>query len=215
MNRRDVIILGGAALGTSYLPKAAQPASGTVRGAVVIGVDKIDQLATLSASKDADKVAAWLEGEGFKVAKLTDANGGKVSVDDVFDATNKFVEPGTYDVLVIYFAGHGFATGFTEWWMLTGSPINPNRAVSFFESQMLAQTCGIPTVVIVSDACRSLPTNRATVARQGRPDIPEPRRFTGSGSGRHIERHARSLRRHMRAPSWIGSLRKAVFSRRR
>ena len=174
MNRRDVIILGGAALGTSYLPKAAQPASGTVRGAVVIGVDKIDQLATLSASKDADKVAAWLEGEGFKVAKLTDANGGKVSVDDVFDATNKFVEPGTYDVLVIYFAGHGFATGFTEWWMLTGSPINPNRAVSFFESQMLAQTCGIPTVVIVSDACRSLPNNAQLSRVKGGPIFPNP-----------------------------------------
>ncbi|TIS80100.1 MAG: caspase family protein [Mesorhizobium sp.] len=182
MNRRDVIILGGAALGASYLPKAAaQPASGNVRGAIVIGVDRIDGLATLSASKDADKVAAWLGGEGFKVEKLTDANGGKVSVDDVFDATSKFVTPGTFHVLVIYFAGHGFATGFTEWWMLTGAPINPNRAVNFFESQTLAQTCGIPTVVIVSDACRSLPTNAQLSRVKGGPIFPNTADFLDQG----------------------------------
>lgn len=173
MNRRDLIILGGAAVGANYLPKAAaQPADGSVRGAVVIGVDKIDGLATLSATKDADKVAAWLDGEGFKVDKRTDANGGKVSVDDLFDAINGFVSTATYDVLVIYFAGHGFATGFTEWWMLTGAPVNATRAVNFFESQTLAQTCGIPTVVIISDACRSLPTNQQLSRVKGGPIFP-------------------------------------------
>lgn len=160
MNRRDIMILGGAALGAMSFSRAmAQPADGLRRGAVVIGVDKIDGLATLSASKDADRVAAWLEREGFEVAKLTDANGGRVTLDDVFDATNTFVSPGTFDILVVYFAGHGFATGYTEWWMLTGAPLNPNRGISFFESQTLSQTCGIPNVVIISDACRSLPNN--------------------------------------------------------
>ncbi|MFU0507605.1 hypothetical protein [Pseudaminobacter sp. NGMCC 1.201702] len=94
--------------------------------------------------------------------------------------------PGTYHVLVIYFAGHNFATGFTEWWMLTGAPLNPSHAVNFCESQTLAQTCGIPTVVIVSDACRSLPTNAQLPRVKGGPIFPH-RLFSGSGSCRHIE----------------------------
>lgn len=136
----------------------AQPTSTSVRGAVVIGVDNIPPMAQLSASRDADKVEQWLAGEGFEVKKFTDAGGVEVTEDALYSAVKDFVDRANLEMLLIYFAGHGLATGSTEFWMLSGAPENPNRAVSFLQSMLFAQYCGVPNVVLISDACRSIPT---------------------------------------------------------
>ncbi|WP_165504937.1 caspase family protein [Rhizobium leguminosarum] len=158
MRRRDLFRYAGVmALASAGRFARAQATSTSMRGAVVIGVDNISHMAKLSASRDADKVEQWLVGEGFEVKKFTDARGVEVTEDDLYRAVKDFVDRSNLDMLLIYFAGHGFANGRTEFWMLSGAPENPNRVVSLFQSMLFAQYCGVPNVVLISDACRSIP----------------------------------------------------------
>lgn len=179
MNRRDVIASGAAAVSVGLVPHVFAQPTPPVRAAVVIGVDNVDGLAKLSASKDADKVGAWLGSEGFAVTKLTDANGAQVSSDDVFRAVRAIVDKATYELLVVYFAGHGFASGYSEWWMLSGAPTDTAQAITFEGSEILAKQCGITNVVIISDACRSLPTSVQLSRMQPRSMFPSPSDGTG------------------------------------
>ncbi|MEJ1966655.1 MAG: caspase family protein [Gammaproteobacteria bacterium] len=140
----------------------------TTRGAVVIGVDKPGNLPALNAAKSgARSVASWLQGEGFDVKTFVD-DGAPVTVTNVFAAINAFVQAGTLEQLVVYFAGHGFISGtLSEFWMLSGAPQNPNEAVSLTESCKYAEESGIPNVVFISDACRSLPSDLGVQRVQG------------------------------------------------
>ncbi|MCP9629484.1 caspase family protein [Rhodopseudomonas palustris] len=155
MRRRD-FIAGGLTLSAALALRGAG-AQQTVRGAVVIGVDKAGDLPKLNgATAGAKAVAAWLRGEGFEVKLFVDG-GGPVKADDLFDAVTEFVERGTLDQLVLYFSGHGFLSGFSEVWMLSGAPQNPNQAIVLAECVALARESAIPSVVLISDACRSRP----------------------------------------------------------
>jgi Caspase domain len=128
------------------------------RGAVVIGVNKTGELTPLeSAAAAAEDVARWLQGEGFKVVKLTDAE-KPVTAAAIRRAVTKFVDAGTYEQLVVYFSGHGYWKNETELWLLSGAPGDSNEAVNWTEAVDLAQVSGIPNVVMISDACRSMPT---------------------------------------------------------
>ena len=145
----------------------AQPQAAT-RGAIVIGVDKAGDLPKLkAASSGAKKVANWLENEGY-VVKLFNDESAAVRVGDVFAAIDSFIKAGTFEQLVIYFAGHGFISGtLSEFWMLSGAPQNPNEAVSLTESCKYAEDSGIPNVVFISDACRSRADTLGTMRLQG------------------------------------------------
>ncbi|PBB20399.1 caspase family protein [Mesorhizobium sp. WSM4313] len=157
MKRRQFISMS-AVLSATLLTRAkiarSQPLT---RGAVVIGVDSISGLQKLSATDGAKSIADWLTSEAFEVKLLVDTNNGKVSLNSVFNAVAEFVNRGTMEMLVVYFAGHGYMSGCTEWWMLSDAPANPNEAISLLESSVLAKECGIPNVVFISDACRSTP----------------------------------------------------------
>lgn len=129
------------------------------RGAVVIGVNKTGELPLLEASASgAVKFADWLTGEGFTVTTLTDEK-EPVSAADIKKAVNGFVHPGTYDQLVVYFTGHGYWKNDAELWLLTGAPADPDEAVNWKETVEFAKDCGIPNVVLISDACRSVPNS--------------------------------------------------------
>jgi hypothetical protein len=137
------------------------------RGAVVIGVNATRGLPGLNAAvSGADKVAAWLRAEGFDVKLLTDAT-SRVRSADVFAAISEFVERGTLSQLVIFFAGHGCILNYSEHWLLSDAPANPNEAINLYESVVLARECGIPNVVFISDACRSLPNSLAMARIKG------------------------------------------------
>ena len=153
----------------------AQPQTAT-RGAVVIGVDKAGDLPKLkAAASGAKEVADWLKKEGY-VVKLLDDESAAVRVGDVFAAVDSFITAGTFEQLVIYFAGHGFLAGtLSEYWMLSGAPHNPNEAVILTECFKYAQYCGIPNVVIISDACRSLASTLGVTSLQGGVIFPEVR----------------------------------------
>lgn len=129
----------------------------TKRAAVVVGVNTTGELTPLkSAAAGADAVAAWLKLEGFDVVKLTDA-AKPVTASAVRRAVTKFVKAGTYEQLVLYFSGHGYWKNNAELWLLSDAPGNADEAVSFVETVELARDSGIPNVVVISDACRSIP----------------------------------------------------------
>jgi hypothetical protein len=135
------------------------------KAAVVIGVNTAGNLPVLNATSGAIRVGEWLRREGFSVKTFIDTK-RPVIASDLFNAVAKLVDQGTLEQLVIYFSGHGFLNSGSEHWMLSGAPYNPNEAVSLDESTVLARRCGIPNVVFISDACRSVPqTFQASLVR--------------------------------------------------
>lgn len=158
MRRRDFLAMGVTMAGTfAARTVLGQPAGPRVRAAVVIGVDKAGNLPVLrAAASGARMVASWLAAEGFEVRLFVD-DGKPVKADEIFDAIADLVGRGTLDQLVVYFSGHGFLSGYSEHWMLSKAPDNPNEAVSLIESVALAKESAIPNVVFISDACRSTP----------------------------------------------------------
>lgn len=132
-----------------------------MKAAVIIGVDKPGNMTPLdSAASGAEEVAAWLEKEGFKVKCLTD-KGGSLTAHQVWEAIKGFVtKPPRYHMLLVYFSGHGQWNTKTDHWLLSGAPINPNEAINLRGSMELARYSGIPNVVFISDACRSIPESR-------------------------------------------------------
>jgi hypothetical protein len=131
------------------------------KAAIVIGVNKTGGLVPLaSAVAEADRVAAWLEAEGFEVKKLTDARRPVTSA-AVAKAVEGFVTPvPLYHLLVVYFSGHGYWQARSDLWLLSGAPTRPHEAINLRAAIDLARYSGIPNVVFVSDACRSIPNVR-------------------------------------------------------
>jgi hypothetical protein len=153
--KRRTFLTGLVALGAAQSsPGAAQQQSAS-KAAIVLGVDKVGSLPPLkAAASGARSVSNWLAREGFGVVTLTDA-AGPVTAHQVFAEVSRLVNLGTLEQLVIYFAGHGFISGYSEYWLLSGAPDDPNEAISVVESIVLAKQSSIPNVVIISDACRS------------------------------------------------------------
>ena len=129
------------------------------RAAVVVGVDKTGTLPKLhAAASGAEKFAAWARAQSFDVELITDQSLDPVDVSSIKKAIKKFVEAGTYSQLVVYFSGHGVLRGPDyELWLLSGAPSDPNEAVVVPQSIYHARNSGIPHIVFVSDACRSIP----------------------------------------------------------
>jgi len=158
MRRRDAL-LGGLAWAQLAASRnvLAQGAGLSTRAAVVAGVNKTGNLPFLRAAASGAKlVADWLTGEGFEVKLIVDDD-QPVTADAIKRAVTALVERGTLTQLVIYFSGHGVAFGNSEFWLLTGAPDDLNEAVSVVECVDRASRSAIPNVVIICDACRSIP----------------------------------------------------------
>lgn len=156
MRRRAMLAALAAAAAVRRRPARAQGGMPMAqRAAVVIGVDRAGDLPRLAAAAAAaGRVADWLEAEGFAVQRFLDS-AGPVRVAAIYDAIEALVERGTLEQLVVYFGGHGFLNNYAEHWLLSNAPDNPNEAVSLVETVELARLSGIPSVVLLSDACRS------------------------------------------------------------
>jgi hypothetical protein len=155
MKRRDFLRLG-VTMPAAFAARGVRGQMNTItRAAVVIGVDRPENLPPLhAAASGANKVGDWLESEGFEVQRFTD-DAKPVKAGDIFDAINGFINLGTLQQLIVYFAGHGCFVGAGEYWLLSKALHNPNEAVSVNECLNLSRLCGIPNVVLISDACRS------------------------------------------------------------
>jgi hypothetical protein len=137
------------------------------RGAVVIGVNKTGGLPVLESSAiGAEAFGRWLASEDFEVSVITDA-GGPVTPTRISEAIESFVRPGNCYQLIIYFSGHGYWKNDGELWLLTDAPADANAAISWIETAEFAKDCGIPNVVLVSDACRSIPTSPQALRVRG------------------------------------------------
>ncbi|MHA6892363.1 caspase family protein [Ralstonia pseudosolanacearum] len=138
------------------------------RAAVVIGVDKAGDLPVLrAAASGARQVETLLHKDGYDVTSLVDDT-ETVTVDKVFSAVDFYIRKSTIDQLVVYFAGHGCAAEYVEYWLLSEATHNLNQAVSLRESVELARRySGIPNVIFISDACRSTPASLGLAGIKG------------------------------------------------
>ena len=168
MRRRDVLVGGITWAQLAALRTALAQGGGTsTRAAVVVGVNKTGNLPILRAAvSGAKSVADWLTGEGFEVKLITD-DAGPVSAGAVKQAVTELVNRGTLTQLIVYFSGHGVAFGTTEFCLLTSAPDDLNEAISMVECIDAAGRSGIPNVVFISDACRSLPVDYDTSKLHG------------------------------------------------
>jgi hypothetical protein len=128
------------------------------RAAICIGVNRPGSLPPLQgAARGATDFADWARQQGCDTVLLTDDEGKSVPLGDVTKAVREFVTKGTYAQLFVYFSGHGFLKApEAEYWLLSAAPEDPGEAVNLGLSIVYSRSCGIPHVVFVSDACRSL-----------------------------------------------------------
>jgi len=168
MRRRDFIGLSIASIaGLAATSVAAQGRRPAVRAAMVIGVNRAGNLPVLNAAASgARQVADWLRSEGFEVRLFTDHE-RSVGTRELINTMAELVNRGTLDQLLIYFSGHGFLNSYTEFWLLSGAPNDVNEAICLKESVELARQSAIPSVVFISDACRSTPTSLGTSRVRG------------------------------------------------
>ncbi|MEM7274946.1 MAG: caspase family protein [Actinomycetota bacterium] len=133
------------------------------KAAVVIGVDKTGggYEPLEGAAAGAVEVAEWLETESYDVELLTDLD-GPLHASAVRDALKMYVtEPPRYELLVVYFSGHGIWHARSDRWLFSDAPTDTSDAINLQGAMTLAKYSGIDTVVFVSDACRSLPDRAA------------------------------------------------------
>lgn len=167
----------GGALAASISTRAALgqpvPPAGN-RAAVIIGLDNYPHITPLRAAvSGANDMAQFLAGEGFEVLAFTD-EAGEVRAQEIADAVFELVERGTLAQLVVYFSGHGTLAGRSEFWLLSRAPNRPEEAISVEQCVWNARLCGIPNVVLISDACRSLPTTLGWSSVGGQSIFPVP-----------------------------------------
>ncbi|SFU00388.1 caspase family protein [Paraburkholderia aspalathi] len=137
------------------------------RAAVLIGVNKTGNLPELNtAVKSARDMERWALAQGFApstVVVITD-EGQPVTILRIFQAVKDLVARDTIDQLLVYFSGHGVNRNYCEYWLLSDAPEDGNAAVNVQASVDRAWNCGIPHIVLLSDACR---TAAETIQAQG------------------------------------------------
>jgi hypothetical protein len=102
----------------------------------------------------------WARSQQMEARKFTDAGGRQVDIAQVQEAVASFVDAAVYDQLLVYFAGHGINQNYSEYWLLSAAPRNAQAAVNVHGSALQAGFCGIPHVVLISDACRTFAESR-------------------------------------------------------
>lgn len=126
------------------------------RAAVLIGVSRAGDLPVLQAvTRGVRAMEKWADEQGFAAVTVLTDEAGKLEIAQVEDAVAAIVDRATVEQLVVYFAGHGQNNGLSEYWLLSRAPRSTGAAVNVDGSVRLARYCGIPHVVLVSDACRT------------------------------------------------------------
>lgn len=140
------------------------------------GLPKLD-----SAQAGALSVATWLEGldPGYDVTVITDKK-KPVTLSKVKKAIAKALTPTRYEMLVIYYIGHGLYHQRSDVWLLSDLPGDMGACIDLRASRDDAKFCGVPNVVFVSDACRSLPDNLGLSRAQPTGAFPYLPQFTSS-----------------------------------
>ncbi len=124
---------------------------------MLIGVNRTGGLPELRAVDGAVRaMTRWAAGQGFDpIETITDEGGEEVYARRITRTIGGIVERGDVEQLLVYFSGHGVNLGYSEYWLLSGAPGDPNEAVNVVGSERLARYGPVPHVVFVSDACRT------------------------------------------------------------
>lgn len=104
---------------------------------------------------------------GFRSCQSLHRQGGAGIPRDIGAFIKTIVDIQSYDQLLIYFSGHGLWKNRNEFWLLSGAPQDADAAISLEESASLAKDCGIASVILISDACRSLPKTKQQESVRG------------------------------------------------
>ena len=139
------------------------------KAAVIIGVSKAGNLTPLnSAIESANEIASWLSNEGFDVDLFTDEDNTSVTTAKIKKTIKKYVtSPPTYDQFLIYFSGHGYWHAAGDFWLLSGNPIEDDEVINLSAAKYSARFAGIPHVIFISDACRSIPDTSQGINLRG------------------------------------------------
>lgn len=142
--------------------------------AVIIGINATGYMPILKgAASGARQFDDWAKSNGFDTSLHVDDGGSSVHFRDVFTAVKGFVDKGVYELMIIYFAGHGIlkAPG-EEIWLLSEAPTNAGEAVNVRLSDVYSRSSTIPHIAFFSDACRSIPDNQVVLGVTGAPIFP-------------------------------------------
>jgi hypothetical protein len=128
--------------------------------AIIIGVNKTGNLPVLSAAvTGAEDFKKWADSQAIVNCLITDKN-NPVTVRMIKDVIADFINEKIYEQMIVYYSGHGvLKSASDELWLLSEAPQDINEAVNVQPSKLLSRRCGIPHVVFISDACRSLPND--------------------------------------------------------
>ena len=128
------------------------------RAAVLIGVNKTGNLPVLNdAANGAHSMATWAHNQKIDIVRVLTDEHGPLRVRAIKDEIKLLVDGRSVEQLIIYFAGHGVNLLYNEYWLLSDAPQDSQEAVNVQGSVTLARHCGIPHVVLFSDACRTAP----------------------------------------------------------
>lgn len=130
------------------------------RACIAIGVDHVLGAANLprlaAAADGAERFAQWASSQQFNAFCFTD-RAGPLSISVIKQQIRAITTSGSYSQMVVYFAGHGILKSWdTEVWLLSDAATDANEAVNLAGSVSLARQSGIPHVIFISDACRSI-----------------------------------------------------------
>lgn len=131
------------------------------------------------------RVAGWAHGQGFADVVILTDEADPVTLRGVLEVVDGVVRAGP-DQLLVYFAGHGVNVGRSEFWLLSDAPRFASEAVDVMASTHLARACGIPHVVLISDACRSAAECRRMQSVSGAPIFPNEDLGLSSGHVDHF-----------------------------
>ncbi len=127
------------------------------RAAILIGVSTTGGLPELQAvGAGLAQMRAWAASQGIDNTDLVELNDatGKVRAYQVADAIGAMVKRRNLHQLVVYFSGHGVHNR-GDIWLLSDAPFQASEAVNVEGSIQAARGCGIPHIVLISDACRT------------------------------------------------------------
>lgn len=158
--------LAALCVGLSLSPAMTTPVLAQKRVALVIGNDNYANVSPLrKAANDADRMAKTLKGLGFQVIAAT--NQDRRGMSGALTAFERALGPG--DTAFFFFAGHGFQIKGENYLLPTDVPMAlDGEEEKVHENSFLARRImervrnkGARTTVVVLDACRNNPFERA------------------------------------------------------
>lgn len=114
------------------------------------------------AIPSAIRFASWARGQGYAVDLITDKDSTPVTCERLGQAFHRALGGGGQNRILVAFMGHGLIRGPSEeYWLLTDWRTKATEAVNHLKLRSRLETYLPKQIGIVSDACRSLPTDRA------------------------------------------------------